>query len=85
MMEGKTGSDKLAILAKMIPLTLIMATFFLYDWEDQLLKDYAALFFTSFGVIFALVTSKVIICTMSKMTFSPLQGEVLLLSLYPLA
>ncbi len=78
-----SGMEKAIVVSRLSPLIFIIGSFAIYDREDPLLTEYAAAFFTSFGVMFALITSKLIICTMSKMTFSVFHPEVLLLLMYP--
>ena len=67
---------------RMLPAVACCFSYFLIDQTDPFFQDNASLFFFHIGMSFTLITSKLIISTMAKMSYSPFQLEPVLLYLY---
>lgn len=75
-------SGKLYALWAMNPIVLIIVNLYLLDEHREFCHNNAALMIWGVGLIFTLITTKVIISSMAKMHISSFQFEPFLLSVY---
>lgn len=82
MAQSKSSSDTLVWLSGYIPMFVVLLSFFTFDRESQFYKDHAVWFFISLALSFSFVSTKLVVSTMSKMHYSPLQPEAFLIYTY---
>lgn len=64
----KDVSEMLSGYLRLIPAFCILASYFFFDQTDPFFQDHASLFYFVIGMIFSLVTSKLIVSTMAKVS-----------------
>ena len=84
ILSGKGFSGKIMAFMRTIPIWITIGCFWMLDSNDIHTINNAALIVFAFGLIFTIITTKVIITTMAKMDYSFIQFETILMAPYVL-
>lgn len=77
--SSKGVVDFIMNYARVFPMLLLLGSYFTFDQEDPFFQDNATFFFLAIGLMFGLITCKLIISTMAHMTFNIFHLEPLVL------
>lgn len=77
-----TISGKLACIFRILPVAMLIAFLCLIDENDKFSQDHAALLILGGGLLFTIVTTKLIISTMAQMPYNGFQLESFVFGFY---